>query len=1556
LEATNGGGLGFNGGSWTNIGGTISAQAGSSVVLYNNVSITGGTLTTSGTGVIHSLGGNTAFLTGLTNAGTYAIDNNSTTVLSGTITNNGTLQLNSTGNATFLDVTNTGSQSATLAGTGTVVLGAGGPNYIYSVNGNASTLTNATTITGVGNIGNGVLTLVNNATIDANVSPTVSSGALSIVPGAGGVTNTATLEATNGGTLVLTGSFTNTGSSAVIEALGTDSSSNASTVVLSNATINGGTLTTNGSDLIVSAGGTTNTLNSVTNTGTYDVANNSTTVISGTITNNGTLQLNSTGNNTFLNLGSNTTLTGAGTVVLGSGGPNFIDSVNGSNFTLTNASTITGVGNIGNGHLTLVNNGTINANVNGAGITLQPGGASINTKTLEATNGGGLGLNGGSWTNTGGTISAQTGSSVVLYNNVSITGGTLTTSGTGVIHSLGGNSAFLSGLTNAGTYAIDNNSTTVISGTITNNGTLQLNSTGNNTFLNLGANATLAGTGTVVMGASGPNYIYGVGGGNFTLTNAITITGGNASGTDNIGNGALTLVNNGTINANVSGAGITLQPGGASTNTKTLEATNGGSLGFNGGSWTNTGGTISAQAGSSVVLYNNASITGGTLTTSGTGVIHSLGGNTAFLTGLTNAGTYAIDNNSTTVLSGTITNNGAMQLNSTGNNTFLDINGAVTLKGTGTLTLGSSGPNYIVGTGITPILTNQSTIQGTGNIGNGSMGLTNTGTLNSNVAGGTLAIVVNGSGFTNYSGTTDTLTGGTYIANGGNITFAAGNNTGITTLAASVTEEAGGQLINTTNNSNALAGLTSITSAGSLTIGGPTFADAGSFSNAGSLTILGGESFTVGSLTQISGGSLTAGTYVLAANLNLSGAAQTITTNAATLTLAGGTIHNNSGGTNALAGLATNTGKLTIAGTSNNVSTTAASFSNTGTLTINGSDSFTAGNLTQISGGTLTAGTYVLGGNLDLTTAGINVTTNSSTLTLQGGTIMSGATNALAALNKNTKTLTLASNANFTTAGNFTNSGTMTVNSGSTFAVNGSLTNYNSTTKTLTGGTYTVGGVLSAIGLDIVTDAANITLSGTGQLKNATGGTNALANLTTISSTGALTLASNANLTAAGNFTNSGKLTVNSGSTFGVTGTLTNLASGTLTGGTYTVGGTMQLASTNGGITTNAATLTLTGTAAKIMNGTSNALAGFNNNTGSFTLAGNALLTTASSNFTNSGTVVVSKGSTLTVGGTTNSYNQSAGTTTVDGTLVGKGTTGISVTGGAIQGAGTLKTNVSIGGSGTTPTINVGDAGKAGLLSITGTYAQLSTGTMNVSIGGATVGTQYSQLKITGAASLGGTLTAAEVNAFVPTVGQTFTVLTASSVSGTFLNSTIAINSTEHYAVSYTSTGVVLTVVSGPASNSSSSSQPVAPIAMASSKLSMPVSKAPILTSGVKHQLGTSGGKTAAKPVLVAGLKSSGRSNTILGAGSDLANRRGLPSTAVASSWNSVEPVTAAVSQLPKALNVNSVRSGLQLSNNLVGQTQAIAVRSALRGGLGTSNMRQLPIKMMRMPQLQHLR
>ncbi len=229
---------------------------------------------------------------------------------------------------------------------------------------------------------------------------------------------------------------------------------------------------------------------------------------------------------------------------------------------------------------------------------------------------------------------------------------------------------------------------------------------------------------------------------------------------------------------------------------------------------------------------------------------------------------------------GTYSQLGSVQLNSTGNVTQLGTVGNVTLSG-GTLTLSNNVNNVIQGSATTDTLTNQETIQGAGQLGFGSMGLVNSGTINANAsagllinvssskfrntgtigaAGGTLTIQGPGTTFfTNDNQTTNALTGGTYIANGNNIQWAAGSG-GIKILSANVTEENGGQLFNSTNSSNALAGLTSITSTGALAIGGVVFTDTGNFSNAGSLRILAGESFTVGSLTQISVGSLTAGT------------------------------------------------------------------------------------------------------------------------------------------------------------------------------------------------------------------------------------------------------------------------------------------------------------------------------------------------------------------------------------------------------------------------------------------------------------------------------------------------------------------------------------------------------------------------------------------------------------------------------------------------------------------------------------------------------------------------
>ncbi len=111
----------------------------------------------------------------------------------------------------------------------------------------------------------------------------------------------------------------------------------------------------------------------------------------------------------------------------------------------------------------------------------------------------------------------------------------------------------------------------------------------------------------------------------------------------------------------------------------TLEASNGGTLYFdgNGGAfYTNTGGTIKALTGSQVILIHNAPITGGTLTTVGTGSIHVINGS---ISNVTNSGAFIVDNGGVGTMGGTITNSGTMTIASTANATILQITGNTTL-------------------------------------------------------------------------------------------------------------------------------------------------------------------------------------------------------------------------------------------------------------------------------------------------------------------------------------------------------------------------------------------------------------------------------------------------------------------------------------------------------------------------------------------------------------------------------------------------------------------------------------------------------------------------------------------------------------------------------------------------------------------------------------------------------------------------------------------------------------------------------------------------------------
>jgi hypothetical protein len=453
----------------------------------------------------------------------------------------------------------------------------------------------------------------------------------------------------------------------------------------------------------------------------------------------------------------------------------------------------------------------------------------------------------------------------------------------------------------------------------------------------------------------------------------------------------------------------------------------------------------------------------------------------------------------------------------------------------------------------------------------------------------------------------------------------------------------------------------------------------------------------------------------------------------------------------------------------------------------------------------LTGGSYIANNATIEFPAGSNgIVTDAANITLSGTAAeifnTTNSTNALTNFNTiaTTGSFTINSGANFTTAGNFTNSGTLTVGSGSNFVVNlaNNLTNFNATTHTLTGGTYVDSGTLQFKGANIQTIGANTSLTMSGasaRIEDQTGTANGLTHLTI--NNGTFGIASGFNFTTAGNFTNSGTLSIGGGTKFAVNfaNNLTNFSNttGTLSGGTYGITGTLQF--NNAHIVTNAANITLTGTTSQIVNQTNaNALANFATNKGSFALAGKRSFTTAG-NFANAGTLTIGTGSTFSVGGP-GVLTQSGGMTTDSGILSASG--GINLNGGSLFGTGSITGAIK---SNSSASINPGIASTAtGILKETGPYAQ-NSGTLNININGKTAGTQYDQFNPT-TASLSGTLNISRLGSFVPTIGSTFKIMNFSSETGTFstVNGT-AINSSEHFTVTYQSTDVLLAVVAGTA-------------------------------------------------------------------------------------------------------------------------------------------------------------
>ena len=145
------------------------------------------------------------------------------------------------------------------------------------------------------------------------------------------------------------------------------------------------------------------------NAGTMTIGDGAVMPLSGTINNTGTIALNSTGDETDLQLIEHgVTLEGGGKIVLSDSDANIISGTS-SDVTLNNEdNTISGAGHLGNGELTLTNAGTIDATGIHA-LTIDTGSNWVfNSGVLEASGSGGL------------TVASSIANSGVLWANGAI--------------------------------------------------------------------------------------------------------------------------------------------------------------------------------------------------------------------------------------------------------------------------------------------------------------------------------------------------------------------------------------------------------------------------------------------------------------------------------------------------------------------------------------------------------------------------------------------------------------------------------------------------------------------------------------------------------------------------------------------------------------------------------------------------------------------------------------------------------------------------------------------------------------------------------------------------------------------------------------------------------------------------------------------------------------------------------------------------------------------------------------------------------------------------------
>ena len=257
---------------------------------------------------------------------------------------------------------------------------------------------------------------------------------------------------------------------------------------------------------------------------------------------------------------------------------------------------------------------------------------------------------------------------------------------------------------------------------------------------------------------------------------------------------------------------------------------------------------------------------------------------------------------------------------------------------------------------------------------------------------------------------------------------------------------------------------------------------------------------------------------------------------------------------------------------------------------------------------------------------------------------------------------------------------------------------------------------------------------------------------------------------------------------------MTGTARHTVYNGTFRNTGTVNLSGTgsaellNGGAFVNDGTWEITNDAWVF---TPNLNSHSFTNNGTFRKSGTSGVTRVSTIFNNYGAVEILAGSI----DSTSGYTQYSGSTILDGgslsLTISSSFSTADIQGGVLGGYGTLTGGVYNAGS-------VAPGLSAGLLNVGReytTYTQSATGSLDIELGGLTAGTEHDQLSVSTDAVLDGTLNVTLINGYVPVEGDSFTILEATTVTGTFatVNTPVLPGGTP-WRVIYNATSVVLAV------------------------------------------------------------------------------------------------------------------------------------------------------------------